>query len=149
MPGSAVLNQKPLPGEHGFRFFPGFYKHVTDTMRRIPYDGGGNVFDNLTVATRPARKSPASRDHVACTFPGNVGGFASIPGGAVYPSWCCTCVELGYFVTRLLIVATSCSERRLAEFENIAWWDSIAASRMSKTYQAYLGQGLTCSWSRC
>jgi uncharacterized protein with NAD-binding domain and iron-sulfur cluster len=52
VPGSAVLDHKPLPGEHGFRFFPGFYKHVTDTMRRIPYDGGGNVFDNLTVATR-------------------------------------------------------------------------------------------------
>jgi uncharacterized protein with NAD-binding domain and iron-sulfur cluster len=43
----------------------------------------------------------------------------------------------------MLIVATSCSERRLAEFENIAWWDFIAAPRMSKTYQAHLGQGLT------
>jgi len=31
----------------------------------------------------------------------------------------------------------------LAEFENIAWWDFIAAARMSKTYQAYLGEGLT------
>src|SRR5262245_37644465 len=30
----------PLPGEHGFRFFPGFYKHVVDTMERIPYRGG-------------------------------------------------------------------------------------------------------------
>jgi uncharacterized protein with NAD-binding domain and iron-sulfur cluster len=28
---------QPLPGEHGFRFFPGFYKHVTDTMSRIPF----------------------------------------------------------------------------------------------------------------
>ena len=29
-----------VPGEHGFRFFPGFYKHVIDTMRRIPsFDG--------------------------------------------------------------------------------------------------------------
>ena len=29
-----------VPGEHGFRFFPGFYKHVVDTMRRIPsFDG--------------------------------------------------------------------------------------------------------------
>jgi 15-cis-phytoene desaturase len=25
-----------LPGEHGFRFFPGWYLHVTDIMRRIP-----------------------------------------------------------------------------------------------------------------
>ena len=30
-----------LPGEHGFRFFPNFYRHVTDTMARIPY-GDGN-----------------------------------------------------------------------------------------------------------
>jgi uncharacterized protein with NAD-binding domain and iron-sulfur cluster len=27
-----------LPGEHGFRFFPGWYLHVTDMMRRIPRD---------------------------------------------------------------------------------------------------------------
>src|SRR3569623_2295814 len=27
-----------LPAEHGFRFFPGFYKHVPDTMRRIGVD---------------------------------------------------------------------------------------------------------------
>ena len=25
-----------LPGEHGFRFFPGFYEHLPDTMKRIP-----------------------------------------------------------------------------------------------------------------
>src|SRR5262245_14074715 len=35
-----------LPGEHGFRFFPGFYRHVVDTMERIPY-GKGSVADNL------------------------------------------------------------------------------------------------------
>jgi len=27
-----------LPGEHGFRFFPGWYLHVTDVLRRIPRD---------------------------------------------------------------------------------------------------------------
>src|SRR6476659_7145844 len=37
-----------FPGEHGFRFFPGFYKHVTDTMKRIPFPGNKNgVYDNL------------------------------------------------------------------------------------------------------
>ncbi len=51
--GTNILNKDLyLPGEHGFRFFPGFYKHVTDTMKRIPYsssDGTKNkngVFDN-------------------------------------------------------------------------------------------------------
>src|ERR1700722_9195568 len=52
VPNSARDGRKPLPGEHGFRFFPGFYKHVTDTMRRIPYGDHGNTYDNLTVATR-------------------------------------------------------------------------------------------------
>jgi len=50
VPGSARDGRRPLPGEHGFRFFPGFYKHVTDTMRRIPCGANGNTFDNLTVA---------------------------------------------------------------------------------------------------
>ena len=33
--GTAAGGRKPLPGEHGFRFFPGFYHHVPDSMRRI------------------------------------------------------------------------------------------------------------------
>src|SRR5437870_7826581 len=52
VPGSGVDGRADLPGEHGFRFFPGFYKHVTDTMRRTPYGVRGNTFENLTVATR-------------------------------------------------------------------------------------------------
>ncbi len=44
VPDSARDGRKPLPGEHGFRFFPGFYKHVTDTMRRIPYGAHGNTY---------------------------------------------------------------------------------------------------------
>src|SRR5262245_41639126 len=40
-----------LPGEHGFRFFPSFYKHIIDTMDRIPY-GEGKVSDNLVNTTQ-------------------------------------------------------------------------------------------------
>ena len=51
--GPGTGGRKDLPGEHGFRFFPGFYKHITDTMRRIPFgDRGGNCADNLVQATR-------------------------------------------------------------------------------------------------
>src|ERR1700688_2723740 len=52
VPNSGGNGLLPLPGEHGFRFFPGFYKHVIDTMRRIPYGAHGAVSDNLRVATR-------------------------------------------------------------------------------------------------
>jgi len=40
----------PLPGEHGFRFFPGFYRHLDATMAEIPYRGR-TVKDNLVQAT--------------------------------------------------------------------------------------------------
>lgn len=143
VPGTARDGRNPLPGEHGFRFFPGFYKHVTDTMRRIPYGVGGNTFDNLTVATRIllARSNQAEITWLA-RCPASLEEFKVFllelftPLG-VPPE------ELSYFVSRLLTVATSCPERRLVEFENIAWWDFIAAPRMSRAYQAYLGQGLT------
>ena len=143
VPDSAAAGRKPLPGEHGFRFFPGFYKHVTDIMRRIPYGAHGNVYDNLAVATRIllARAGQAEIAWLARTP-------ASLEDLRVFLMELFTPLgvppqELAYFVTRLLIVATSCAERRLAEFEQIAWWDFIAAPRMSRTYQAYLGQGLT------
>src|SRR5437762_7566708 len=32
--GSGSGGRTDLPGEHGFRFFPGFYKHITDTIDR-------------------------------------------------------------------------------------------------------------------
>jgi hypothetical protein len=45
-----------VPGEHGFRYFPGFYRHLFDTMRRTAVLSTGedrygpvvrSVFDNL------------------------------------------------------------------------------------------------------
>ena len=37
--GTGTDGRADLPGEHGFRFFPGFYKHIPDTMSRIPFPG--------------------------------------------------------------------------------------------------------------
>jgi hypothetical protein len=53
-----VNGRQPLPGEHGFRLFPGFYKPVTDAMRRIPCGDHGKTFDKLTVATRILLEKP-------------------------------------------------------------------------------------------
>jgi len=51
VPSSASEGRRPLPGEHGFRFFPSFYKHLPDTMKRIPF-ASKSVFDNLVDSTR-------------------------------------------------------------------------------------------------
>ena len=142
VPDSAVQN-KPLPGEHGFRFLPGFYKHVTDTMRRIPYGTHGNVYDNLAVATRIllARAGQAEITWLARS-PRSLEDLRVFLVELFTPLGV-PAEEVAYFVSRLLIVATSCDQRRLEEYENIAWWDFIAAPRMSKMYQTYLGEGLT------
>src|SRR6476620_9612136 len=53
VPGSGSGGRADLPAEHGFRFFPGFYKHVPDTMARIPAASGtGKVLDHLVPATQ-------------------------------------------------------------------------------------------------
>src|SRR5918994_1437976 len=49
--GSGTDGRADLPGEHGFRFFPGFYRHLPDTMGRIPL-AGRSVRDHLVGATR-------------------------------------------------------------------------------------------------
>jgi 15-cis-phytoene desaturase len=45
LPGDAIGR----PAEHGFRFFPGWYRHLPDTMARIPFErlGGHHVSDRL------------------------------------------------------------------------------------------------------
>src|SRR5688572_13926190 len=52
-PSSGTDGRADLPAEHGFRFFPGFYRHLPDTMRRIPVDGQRDgVAGNLVAASR-------------------------------------------------------------------------------------------------
>src|SRR5580692_1107084 len=43
-------NTNGFPAEHGFRFFPGWYQHLPDTLKRIPYEERyekRTVHDNL------------------------------------------------------------------------------------------------------
>src|SRR5215831_17306692 len=71
VPGSGTHGRRDLPGEHGFRFFPSFYRHLPDTMKRIPFARNPRgVFDNLTATsrTRLARLDGAAFD-VITRFP--------------------------------------------------------------------------------
>jgi 15-cis-phytoene desaturase len=143
VPASGVAGRADLPGEHGFRFFPGFYKHVTDTMRRTPYGSHGNAFQNLSVATRTllARAGRAEITWLA-RRPENLEDLRVFLIELFTPLGVPP-IEIAYFVNRLLILATSCTERRFGEYEKIKWWDFIGAARMSHDYQAYFAQGMT------
>lgn len=143
VPGSGVDGRADLPGEHGFRFFPGFYKHVTDTMARIPFGAGGNCHDNLVVATRIllAREGLSEITWVARS-PRTLEDLRVFLIELLTPLGV-PLEEVLFFVSRLLVLATSCPQRRLAEYEQIRWWGFIEAPRMSKLYQSYLAQGMT------
>lgn len=148
IPGTGVGGRPDLPGEHGFRFFPGFYHHVPDTMRRIPLTGGGTVHDNLVPASTTSFARAGRADTLLYTEappPGEqnleqllrvVRGVA-MAGGTIPPQ------ETAYFAKQFFMFMTSSEERRYGQWEHTSWWDYVAAETMSGEYQRMLAIGLT------
>ncbi len=144
VPGTGTGGRRDLPGEHGFRFFPGFYKHVTDTMKRIPFgDQGASCYDNLVAATRIllARAGKAETLWVA-RFPETLADLETALL-ELFTSLDISLEEREFFVKKLLGLATSCDARGLQEFEPTPFWDFIEAPSKSENYRKYLGQGFT------
>jgi uncharacterized protein with NAD-binding domain and iron-sulfur cluster len=147
VPGSGKDGRKGLPGEHGFRFFPRFYRHVTDTMTRIPYGRTGTVAHNLVDTTRcelnrygrrPVdliARSPRTMTDVRVAL-GNVGQFLN-------GDLDLTRDDLSFFGSKIWQIVTSCRERRNEQYEKIGWWDFIGAEHRSLAYQKLLGHGIT------
>ena len=84
VPGTGRDGRRDLPGEHGFRFFPSFYRHIPDIMSRIPFAGNARgVLDNLTATsrTRMARLAAPAVD-VITRFPTNGGDVMQTIKGA-------------------------------------------------------------------
>jgi 15-cis-phytoene desaturase len=143
VPNTATAGRKDLPGEHGFRFFPRFYKHLPDTMMRIPFPGNGSVFKNLVNATRiEVARSGNVPLVLTARIPRDPQDWAvalhTMFTGIGVPDH-----EVLFFVDRLLVLLTSCPERRLAEYEKIPWWTFVGADTRSKEYQTLLAEGLT------
>lgn len=148
--GTAAGGRRQLPGEHGFRFFPGFYHHVPDTMRRIPFPGNANgVWDNLIAAQGgkwlragdrpdggPFGIGPDSQQ--ALTVDGLRRVLMDALGQRDVPPH-----ELAYFVERLLVFVTSSNERRFGQWEHVSWWDFIKAEGKSPQYKKEIAAGLT------
>ena len=144
VPGSGTEGRLDLPGEHGFRFFPGFYKHLPDTMSRIPFgETGANCRDNLVQATRILLARDGKLDPVwIARFPETIDDFRTA-FFAMFDKLDIPHDEIAYFVARLLALATSCEQRFNDEFERVPFWDFIGASTRSENYRKYLGQGMT------
>ncbi|POG56187.1 hydroxysqualene dehydroxylase [Haloferax marisrubri] len=129
-----------LPAEHGFRFFPGFYRNLRDTLGRIPRPSGGTVADNLVetnetlIATttgeemRSETRTPNTiAEWVAALKP-------TIGGGEISPA------ETNYFLRRLLVLLTSCRARRERELDRVSWWEFVDAEAQSPAYRKHLAE---------
>lgn len=136
-----------LPGEHGFRFFPGFYKHVVDTMRRTPSFDGRKAADHLVATTRVGFTQYGKPNFLAPTVfpltPGDAGAVLRDILLMFEPITGLTPEDLAFFGARIWQILTSCNERRLAEYERTSWWDFVGAQSRSAAYQKFLAIGIT------
>ena len=145
--GSGTNGRRDLPAEHGFRFFPRFYRHVIDTMRRIPCGDNATVADNLVDTTRfqfarfgrrpveLAARSPRSITDVRILLD----DLGRLLGGDLGLSH----DDLAFFASKIWQIVTSCRDRRTTEYEKLGWWDFIEADKRSAAYQKLLGHGIT------
>ena len=140
-PGSGKDGRLDLPGEHGFHFFPSFYRHVPDTMRKIPRAEGGSVYDSLVDGTS---ELIARTDDPPIVMPSTLprslkgwwGFFQALRAAArgIPPA------ELVFFAGKTLQFMTACDERRIAEWDSLSWWDYVEADRMSYAYRELIAR---------
>ncbi len=131
-----------LPAEHGFRFFPGFYQHLDDTMKRIPLGplnsiqgtptgpstapiGNSTAYDNLIGArdfaiAQEGKKLLILPPDTPQTLPqwvAALGNFFGSPGLGLLGG------EKTILLKRVLRLFAMCKERREQDYECMTWWE--------------------------
>lgn len=135
-PGTEQGGRSGLPAEHGFRFFPGFYRHLDDTLRRTPSGlrVGASVLDHLVPTTRTVFLGVDERSMPVATRPPSgmlewldaAKGFTRALLEPGHGAKTADVLRHQRVVARLL---TSCDERRLT-LEDSAWWDYCEADAL-------------------
>ncbi|HEX4352051.1 MAG TPA: NAD(P)-binding protein [Polyangiales bacterium] len=136
-------------GEHGFRFFPSFYRHLFDTMRRTPIlnprdseRGIRTVFQNLVpvdelgFARGGNKKSFTLPRKPVLSFELLRQNLRKIRTELEY-----TYEDLLRLELALFKYLTSCSERRKAEYEHISWSELIDLTAYSAILREHLEYG--------
>ena len=139
--GTGTEGRRDLPGEHGFRFYPRFYRHVIDTMARIPVPGapGRTVDKQLRACTEAA--IARIDDHTWTRFrrrslerPYDVLEAAQL----FFQDLDFDLPDAGTFGLKVLQFLTSSDERRLGEYEQISWWQFLHGDGYSPSFQRQL-----------
>lgn len=149
VPGTGRDGRPDLPGEHGFRFFPGFYRNLPDTMRRIPVRGNADGVWNNLIAVPEARFSRRGGDDISLALPGT--GLPVTTADAVRETLTATITttskmpadEAAYFANRLLVFNSSCQARRFGQWEHTSWRDFVQGHTRSREFRAIVARTLT------
>lgn len=138
-----------VPAEHGFRFFPSFYRHLFDTMRRttirnprdsertkatvfqnlVPCDGLGFARAGRAISFMIPRRAILSFEAVRQIL-------REVLGELEYTSQ-----DIARFSLRLFKYMTSSTARRQAEYEHISWGDFLGSELYSKVSREHIEYG--------
>jgi uncharacterized protein with NAD-binding domain and iron-sulfur cluster len=164
LPGTGTAGRADLPAEHGFRFFPGFYTNLTDSMQRTPRPGRGDTaYDSLhqfgELHGFSGGLSLGPKSSAQFGLPGSLGAdparlddpvqlvgaiarvVAMLANAAVDAPL--MPVELADLVNRILVYATSSWERRRGQWEKVSWWRFLDGDHRSTVYQQFALKGVT------
>lgn len=136
--------KRPLPAEHGFRFFPGFYQHLDQTLRKIDSPAtGSKVFASLVNVDfanfgrfgKPLVRMPTG-------FPDSVTELFEL-----FAIWLSKHQigmdfrEVLLYASRIEELVTSCDRRIEEELEAVTWWQFVEAGKQSEKYQRFFAGG--------
>lgn len=145
LPGTGTHGRRDLPGEHGFRFYPGFYRHVIATMDEIadPESPSGAVSGNLASAHEAGVARPGAgvvvsprRAHSLADLRRLADGLAR--SGGDLPAL------LRYLAAHLKYL-TACDARRDGEIEASSWAAFIGADQPGRYPEAFRQVLLACT----
>jgi uncharacterized protein with NAD-binding domain and iron-sulfur cluster len=135
-----------LPTEHGFRFFPSWYRNLTDTLGRIPCRGGrgvrspSNVEERLIPVHRGllafyAREPMPWVTHVPrSTNQARIQAnfFGALSNAGLSPS------EVALVGRKLAQFFATPDAMRVQLYEGVTWWDYMECEGKSAIYQTLI-----------
>jgi uncharacterized protein with NAD-binding domain and iron-sulfur cluster len=156
VPGTAVGGRRPLPGEHGFRFFPGFYRHLPDTLSRIPFPAAADartrrVIENLVPCSEFAFAVPGEAPIVMPTaVTRSTRSWKQLLESLV--RWKVSASNLAYFAGQMGRLIDLPIDARRRAFDSVGWTeftDARARGREDPEYVRYFVDGVTRSLVAC
>jgi uncharacterized protein with NAD-binding domain and iron-sulfur cluster len=135
---------KLRPGEHGFRFFPGWYRNLIDTMRRTPFQGENDPFfqnkkvDSNLVPLETTVLAQYDKDPISAVFHLPRSSTQAEQFVTFWTSLRAIGLPLNdafFFFKKMQEFLLTPEDVRKERFDNITWWDFLEAKDRSPAFK--------------